>query len=352
MRRRFVRYCSGLMLLAVTASAHAVSCVTQSEMTAAERKAIESAALAIADNIQQRNLAALKEQTASAVSAQFSGIADSIQSVQPEIRHATLTADALYELSASDLSRSEEAQFFCSVPASSLIVTLTIPNLPPGNYALAILHATGVEHPQQLSLILSRTSSSSNDWKLAGFFVRPMTMGGHDGVWFWKKAREYTAQKQLWNAWFYYQAAQYLLVPVDFLSSPNLQRLEREAQTIEPAGLPCGSPMTLTDQAQKFEITNLHPGGFAGELDLVVRYRGSAGSDPTAERAQVVAVMRALLREHPELASAFHGLWVYAVGPDNLSPFALELPMEQIQNTTSQSVQPSESTVNPRKQAV
>lgn len=351
MRWRVVRCWSGLLPLALAVSANAVSCTTQSQMAAAERASLEHAALSIAANIQQGNLNAVKGQIASAAAAQFSGIADSVQAVSPLIQHAALTADSLYELDASDLPQAEQAQFFCSVPASPLIVTLTIPNLPPGNYALAIVHATGVDHPQQLSLILSRSSSHSNDWKLAGFFPRPMTMGGHDGVWLWRKAREYAARKQLWNAWFYYQSAQYLLDPVDFLSSPNLEKLQREAQAAQPAGLPVSLPIPIEGDGHTFEITNLHPGDFAGQLDLIVNYNGTVEPDPVAERAQVVAVMHALLRSHPELTSAFHGLWVYAMAPNNQSPFALELPMDQIQNSSAKSVQRSASAVNPQKQA-
>jgi hypothetical protein len=53
--------------------------------------------------------------------------------------------------------------------------------------------------------------------------------------------------------------------------------------------------------------------------------------DPGAARAQVVAVMRALLAEHPELRVAFQGVWVHADLPEgNASVFALKLPMDQI----------------------
>jgi hypothetical protein len=43
--------------------------------------------------------------------------------------------------------------------------------------------------------------------------------------------------------------------------------------------------------------------------------------------------MRALLQQHPELRAGFHGLWVYAATPGNRNPFALELPMDQIENS-------------------
>lgn len=346
MRRRLVTFAAGLLPFVLGGAAHAVSCTTESQMTAAQRATLERASLALADAVQTANLTALQGQTLPSVAAKFSGIASSVQAVQPFLQHATLTADGIYALDATALTNAQEAQFFCGVPGSALIVTVTIPNLPPGQYALAILHATGVEHPQQISLILA---SEPDGWKLAGFFTRPMTLGGHDGIWFWRQARAYAGKKQDWNAWFYYQTAQYLLNPVDFLSSPNLQKLLREAEDVQPGGLPGEQPMSLTGDGQSFEITNIHSGELADQLDLVVNYKAATQQDPVAARAQVTAVMRALLQQHPELASAFHGLWVYADAPGGQPPFALELPMSQIQNSVSPAAQPS--TNNSGKQA-
>lgn len=314
-------------------------------MTAAQRNALEQAAMALGQNVQTGNLNALKAQTIADVAAKFSGIANSVEAIQPFIEHAMLTVDTLYLLDATDLTAPQEAQFFCGMAGSPLIVTLTIPDLPPGRYALAIVHATGVEHPQQISMILS--SAADGGWKLAGFFTRPMTLGGHDGLWFWQQARAYAAKKQDWNAWFYFQTAQYLLNPVDFLTSPNLQKLLREAEESEPSGLPGDQPMQVSGNGQSYGITSLHTGELAGQLDLVVDFKGAPEPDPVAARAEVTSVMRALLQQHPELASAFHGLWVYAYPPGGQPPFALELPMSQIQNSVS-SEQPS--TTNPGKQ--
>jgi hypothetical protein len=220
-------------------------------------------------------------------------------------------------------------------------VEVTIPGLPPGKYALAVLHATGVKQPQQISLVLQNDPAGSADWKLAGFFTRPMTMGGHDGVWFWRQAREYAAKKQLWDAWFYYQTAQYLLNPVDLISSPNLQKLQREAEQARPDNLPGADPLRLSSGAQTFNITSLHTGELSDQLDLVVTYNATPGQDMVAARTQVTAVMRALLQQHPELQTAFHGLWVYAATPGNQNPFALELPMDQIQTSAPPSGQRS-----------
>lgn len=91
--------------------------------------------------------------------------------------------------------------------------------------------------------------------------------------------------------------------------------------------------MHLTADGQSFNITNLHTGELSDQLDLVVTYESTPNQDPMAARAQVTAVMRALLAAHPEMASAFHGLWVYASTPDNQHPFALELPIDQIEKS-------------------
>lgn len=323
-------------LLAVSAAlvlsplARAVSCVTQSQMTAAERDTYVQAARAIAANIQAGNVAAVKTETVASVAAQFDSIASSIQAVAPQIQSATLTVDALYLLKAADLKGpQDETQFFCSVPGSSRVVTASIPQLPPGTYLLAILHATGVEHPQQLSMILENDPASGNSWKLAGFFVRPLTAGGHDGLWYWVQARENVRRKQNWVAYFYYETAAFLLNPVDFLTSPNLEKLQKEAQAVRPPDLPGAEPLILNANGQTFRITHMRTDSFLGELDLVITYQAKDVSDPVAMRSQILDLMKALLSQHPELRQAFHGLWVYAA-TDNQHPYAIEMPMSQI----------------------
>ncbi|MFY9747399.1 MAG: hypothetical protein WBD98_19815 [Acidobacteriaceae bacterium] len=321
--------------------AFGVTCMTESQMSEAQRTNLQQSAQMLGDNVKAANAAAVRAQTIAAVAGQFDGIANSIQTINASIQHAALTVDALYLLDATDLKTAEETQFFCGVAGSPLTVEITIPALPPGKYALAILHATGVPQPQQLSLVLENDPAGSPDWKLAGFFTKPMTMGGHDGIWFWTQARDYAAKKQLWDAWFYYQTAQYLLDPVDFISSPNLQKLQREAEQARPANLPGSDPLHLSSGTQTFDVVSLHTGELSNQLDLVVTYNATAGQDPVTARAQVTAVMRALLQQHPELRTAFHGLWVYAATPGNRSPFALELPMDQIQNSAPPPGQPS-----------
>jgi hypothetical protein len=334
MRLRSLNFTALFALVAALLWPHAVQAVTctmQSEMTAANRSLYEQAARSLGAEIQTANIAAVRADTIAAVAAQFDSLASTIQQVSPDIQNATLTVDALYNLNAQDLTGGpEQAEFFCAVSGSSRVITVTIPKLPPGNYLLAVLHATGVQQPKQISLILQNDPAGSAQWKLAGLFVRPLTTAGHDGVWYWTQARAFAAKKQYWDAYFYYKNAQFLLNPVDFFSSPNLQKLQKETQAVKPEELPGANPLAMNVGTQNLEITGLRTESFEGGLDLVVDYKAKGVSDPVATRTQIVDLMKAMLAKYPELRAGFHGLWVYAYN-DNGQPFAIELPMTQIQ---------------------
>ena len=307
--------------------ARAVSCVTESQMTNAQRAEFVRALRALEVPIQAGNTNAVKELTVAPVAASFDGIAQSVETLSQQIQGATFTVNSMYLLEAAEVKPgAEETQFFCSVPSSPLVVTVTIPQLPAGTYLLALTHATGVEHPQQVSMILQQDGDA---WKLAGFFVRPLSLGGKEGVWYWSQARVYGQKKQNWNSYFYYQTAAFLLTPVDFLSTPNLEKLQKEAQAVRPAGLPGQEPLKLEAKGKTFEISNLRTEGFSGELDLVVSYKTQSVADPVAARSEIIELMKALLAAHPELREAFHGLWVYA-NAEGQHPYAIELPMSQI----------------------
>ena len=310
-------------------TASAASCKSQSEMTAVERDALSSAARTMVDEVQSGSVSALQAKTIPAVAANFSGIAASVENLKPFVQHATITVNELYALDASaEPAGSPQTDFFCGNP----IIVFHFTNLPPAKYALAILHATGVAKPQQISLVLSETSP--NQWMLAGFFSRPMMEAGHDGLWYWERAREYAQKKMNLAAWFYYQTAAYLLDPVPFLASPNLQKLQQEASDVRPVNLPGTTPMTLSVHGSDFQITGMQPTVALGPWDLEIHYIPDATHqtqlhDPVVARQQVIDVMTALLAQHPGLRQAFHGMWVRAYQGD-ASVFALELPMDQI----------------------
>jgi hypothetical protein len=299
-------------------------------MTEAQRSAFVQAARNLTTEVQSGNVSAVKANTISSVAAQFDSIAATIQSLAPDLQGATFTIQNIYALNAYDIKAPADTQFFCSIPGSEVLITVSLAQLPPGNYALLLIHSSGGKQPQQMAMILANDPPGSPQWKLAGFYDRPLTLAGHDSVWYWTQAREFAKKKQTWNAYFYYETAAYLALPADFLTSPNLEKLQKEMSGTRPDGLPGAGPMVVSANGQSYEITNLHTDGSLGQLDLVVNYKATDTSDPVATRSRNIDVMKALLAQHPELREAFHGLWVYADAP-NQRPFGIEQPMNQIQ---------------------
>jgi hypothetical protein len=313
--------------------AQAASCTTQSQMTAAQRDTLSTAAKAMLTQMQGGNVQALQANTIPAVAADFSGIAASVQNLKPLIQNAALTVTNVYLLDASTpqataAGGSSPAEFFCGQP----VVSINFNDLPPGSYALAIGHATGVAQPQQIALILAK--SPQNQWMLGGLFIKPMVFEGHDGIWYWTSARKYAEQNGNWGAWFYYRIANNLLNPLDILTSPNLEKLQHESDKIKPANIPGTSPIALTAGGANYSLTAVDTTTTFGALDLDVHYTPDSTQvaqlhDPPAARKQVMDIMTTLLEQHPELHQAFHGMWVHA-DQGSASLFALELPMDGI----------------------
>lgn len=327
-RRPFLLLTCFFAMIAIT-SAHAASCLTQSQMPPQERDTLANQARSFVYLVQRADIVSLRARTLPAISSDFDAIASSVTSLRPQVQNATITVDNLYSLDASkDQPGTQRTQFFCGSP----IVVLTFNGIPPGNYALAILHATGVPNPQQISIILA--SASQNQWQLAGFYAKPMIEADHDGLWYWTSARKYAQERGNLIAWVYYGVAANLLSPLDFLSSPNLEKLQQEWQQSRPPNVSANGTMTLNANGVSFNVTNIATNAEFGGLDLDLHYapdpaQASQLRTPVTARRQVTDLMTALLHEHPELRQAFHGIWAHA-DQGQSSLFALELPMSQI----------------------
>ena len=295
-------------------------------MTEAERAALMQSAHNLAAAVQSGNASAVQALTIAKVKAQFDPIANTIEQTAPLLTGATITIDALYGLDASDLkTAAEDTVFYCGVANSPVHVDVTIPQLPQGQYALVLVHATGVKQPQQMAFLLQK----NGDWQLAGLFVKPLLVAGHDSVWYWTKARAFNQKNQKWNAYFYYTTAAYLAAPADFLTSANLDKLNQEAEGAKPEGIPGAQPMVITSGNNTFPVSQMHTDGSLGGLDLVLRYSTADTADPVATRARNLELMKAMLQAHPELREGFHGLWVFAEAP-NQRPYGNELAMSEI----------------------
>ncbi len=328
----------GLCLLCAMATIPSclASCTTQAQMTAAQRDPLVNAAKMMLADMQSGNVQTLQANTLPAVAADFSGIATSVQNLKPLIQNATLTVNNLYLLDASTQTGSAPIEFFCGQP----VVSVNFSDLPAGEYALAIGRATGVAQPQQIAIILAK--STQGKWMLGGLFIKPMIFEGHDGIWYWASARKYAQQNGNWGAWLYYRIAGNLLNPLDILSSPNLEKLQHESEKIKPSNLPGTTPASLAAQGANYSLTAVDTTTTFGALDLDVHYtpdptQASQLHNPPMARKQVMDIMAALLAQHPELRQAFHGMWVHA-DQGSVSLFALELPMDGIASASAQPI--------------
>lgn len=334
--KKTVRRAHELTLLLLTGAlwlpaAYAAPCTLQAQMTAPQRQRYSQVARMLVGEVQSGDIAGLRNDTLGSLAGDFAGIARSAEAVRPSIQQADITVNDLIAFETTPGS-GQGVQFFCSPPNSTMTVTLNFPSLPQGHYVLAILYATGVPKPQQISLILAR--NPQGQWQLAGIYARPLILAGQDGVWYWRNARQYAQKHENWAAWFYYRIARNLVEPVNFLSSPNSQKLQQEADKVHPQNLPEQQPVTFSANGQPFAITHVYITTELGPLDLAIHYTPNAAEaaqlrDPAQARQQVLGLMEGILAVHPGLRTAFHGLWVYADG-QGATLFALELPMNQI----------------------
>jgi hypothetical protein len=320
-----------IALLVATAAARAVSCTTQAAMTPQERSALAAAGGSLALATANQDLVQLKAALLPAVAGDWDGISNEAQAGASLMKGGRVELRDLYLLDATSLAAPTDTQFFCTSASGALTVTLTMRALPPGRYALVLADAAGAPFAGQIGLILA-WNGPVNGWKLGGLSVRPGALDGHDGIWWWTHARELVKDGQppldSWPAWYSYETARFLLLPVEFLSSPNLEKLNTE-QTAIPNSPQNALPLAIPDGTRTWKIDAIHLDSTLLHGDLGVVYESTGVTDPAALRTEAIAVMTSLLNAQPGLRASFHGLWAYAVKDGKQTP-VLELPMAQI----------------------
>ena len=313
------------------------TCTTQAEMQPQDRDALIAAATPLAQGIAAQNFDLLHAQLLPAVAGDWESIRSGAQAASSILKGGELHWRNAYLLDATDLKAPTDAQFFCTNAENSLTVTINLRSLPIGRYALMLGDFAGSPLAGQIALILGVDTTSGGAWKLGGLFAREGAFDGHDGVWYWTQAREQATNNQSWSAWFSYDAARLLLLPVDFLSSPNLEKLVREQAHLKASPLDV-LPLTVTAPSQttgptgagkSWRITAVRVDATLHTPDLGLTYEGTGLTEPQAARAEAVAVMSALLKLHPELRNSFHGLWAYAE-KDGKQSYAIEQAMHDI----------------------
>jgi hypothetical protein len=312
------------VLLALPAASRAATCTAQAELSSQDRATLSAIGGRIAVAVVNQDIPTLQSALLPAETAEWPGIRGAIEQSAPMVKGGQPQVRSIYLLDASSQTATADTQFFCSNAAGTLTVTIDMRALPPGRYAVVFADAHGAALQGQIGMILAWDGQS---WRLAGVSTHPGALDGHDGVWFWSRARALAAVDP-WSAWYSYDTAHFLLLPFDFVSSPNLEKLLKE-QTDIPGSPQNVFPYSVTagDRTWKIDAIALDP--TLNQSDLALAYESSGVTDSAALRTEAIAVFSAFLKAQPGIRANFHGLWAYAIKDGKRTP-VMELPMAQI----------------------
>ncbi len=335
MRIKTLVLATGMLM---TGMASAETCTTQSQMTAADRDALAAVAHGLADKVQANDVSGLQAATAAEYAKDFSGIGPVVGNTSAKVKGGTPIVEQVYLLDGTQLKRGADgslpdASFFCSLNKTVAEADFTIPGLAPGRYGFAIVDVSDTGSPWRLSFLLRQ---DRGQWTMAGFYPKPLSAAGHDGLWYWTQARTMTAQKERWNAWLYYQAAESLLTPANFIQSTHLEKLKAEATAAAPPALSEGvsadAPLVVkgADGVEyHFTALGVDDSLAKDKIDIAAHLKADPIGDPAAARKRNLDATAALLAAYPEMRKPFHGVWIVADVPGQ-NPFATEQAMSEI----------------------
>jgi hypothetical protein len=306
---------SAVIALLGLAVAQAETCSDVRDMDAATRSSMENTALQMFGSLSRGDAASMRQNAIPSLASNFGGVESAINANKPIMSAGQASVRATYLLEAGGTATLDRAEFLCGVYGTPQFVSFSIPNLPPGRYGVVINDVKTTAAPYLVTFILQQDPGGA--WKLAGFPPpKAATIQGKDAPWFLVKAREYKAKGQLRNAWFFYQQARSMVMPVDFISTVPVQKLEREAQQTQPTDLPITGPVDLpAGNGKSYKLTEVFPVVVDNNLDLVVKYSLPDVSDTAKTFQDNVAVINAVVAKFPELRETFGGIVARAVTP-------------------------------------
>jgi hypothetical protein len=321
------------------------ACLTASDMGSNAVATLQNTAKRYFQFAATGDSASLKQDAIASLAAGFGGVEAAINDHKQDFAGAQSTVRTPYVLEASGTAPLEKAEFFCGIYNSPDRVGFSIPNLPPGTYAMVIQDVTTAKAARySVTMILqAQTAAGASNaqsenpeaalaaasWKLAGYYVRPETINGHDGQWFWDKARQYKAQGQTLNAYYYLIEARQLLSPVDFMGTPQLDKIYDETQQVVPKDMPVSGPVDNAMGGQTYKLAQVFPLPVGQDMDLVIRYQVPDISDTSKTFQQNMTVIKAFVAKYPEVRGAFDAVVARAVNPQGQDYGSL-LPMKEI----------------------
>jgi hypothetical protein len=335
MRVRIGLLATGLLMSAI---ASAEVCTTQSQMTATDRDALVAVARGLAMKVQAGDVSGLQAATAREYAKDFGGIGAVVNSTAAKVKGGTPVVEQVYLLDATQLKPGAdgsfpEGQFFCSLNKTVAEADFTISGLAPGRYGFAIVDVSDTNSPWRMSFLLRQ---DGGQWTMAGFYPKPLSAAGHDGLWYWTQARTMNSQKERWNAWLYYQQAESLLRPVNFVQSSHLEKLQAEASAAAPPALSEGvsaeAPLVVkgaNGAEYHFTALGVDDSLEKDKIDVAAHLKVDQIGDPATARKRNSDAMAALLAAYPEMRKPFHGVWIISE-VQGQNPFATEQAMSEI----------------------
>lgn len=321
------------------------ACLTASDMGPNAVSTLQNTAKSYFQMAATGNSTSLQQNSIPALAASFGGVQAAVNDHKDQFAGAQSTVRTPYVLEASGTAPLQRAEFFCGIYNSPDRVGFSIPNLPPGTYAVVIQDVNTAKAGKYfVTMVLQDTSApgagsaqsaspeaglASATWKLAGYYVRPETLNGHDGQWFLNQARQYKAQGQTLNAYYYYIEARQLISPVDFMGTPQLDQIYDETQQVVPKDLPVNGPVDNVIGGQTYKLSQVFPVIVGQELDLVLKYEVPDISNTTQTFQQNMALIKGFVAKYPQVRSAFDAVVARAVAPSG-QDYGSMLPMKEI----------------------
>jgi hypothetical protein len=302
------------ILLTAGVSAFAQGCQTRDEIPAQVRTASESAAQQVFDQAVRGDVNALKASAIPSLQSNFGGVSGAVTDNKAAFSGARAQLRTSFLIDTGG-KPSQDGRFYCGVfgvgGQAANSAEFDIPGLPVGKYVIVIQDFIGAKGPYALTTIFQEVGG----WKLAGFYVRPETALGHDGIWFLDRARDYKAKGQNHNALFYYWTSWDLLAPVTFMQSALLSKITQESTAIQPKDVPSGTPVNFSANGKSYNITDMTIQHIE-TLDLSIKYSVPSGGDFAKTAADARSLATALVAQYPELKDAFSNIWVHAIDPN------------------------------------
>lgn len=312
---------STVLLLSAAVPVRAQSCQTRDEISPQVKTAIESAAQQVFLEASQDNANAIRANTIPSFSNSIVGVVNDNKAAFAGAAAPQLRTSFLLDTGATP---SPDGAFYCGVFGASGMsangAEFVIPNLPAGKYGVVIQDFIGSKGPYALSTIFE----DLNGWKLAGFYVRPESSMGHDGIWYLTKARDFKAKGQNHDAWFYYVTSWDLLAPVTFMDTKLLSQIIKESNPIQPRDVPSGNkPATFTANGKTYNITQMSVFPNGNNFDLQLKYSVPSTADFNAAQADARSLATALVTQYPELKEVFNHIWAHAIDPSGAEAVGL-----------------------------